>query len=99
MPHSTAEMPVDARLRAVMERLSKYELTQAEVLMILNLRPQGDEALEPIIEEKDTRFSKAELQDISAIIRELLTDGSSDESAADMDVDKAVVVHLGEDGS
>lgn len=68
----------DETFSAIFDRLGKYELTKPELLMILNLRPQGNEMLEPIIEEKEARFSEAELKHIANVISELL--GNDDES-------------------
>ncbi|KAF2458686.1 RNA polymerase Rpb4-domain-containing protein [Lineolata rhizophorae] len=52
-------------------RLEKFNLTKAELLMILNLRPKFS-ALDPIIEEADVRFSEEQLQEIVDIIRDVL---------------------------
>ncbi|KAK1247058.1 hypothetical protein MKX08_000860 [Trichoderma sp. CBMAI-0020] len=56
----------------LLERLSPYELSKGEVVMILNLRPASVAALNTVIEEMAERFSDEQQEEIVNIILEVL---------------------------
>ncbi|KAL6854131.1 RNA polymerase Rpb4 domain-containing protein [Trichoderma novae-zelandiae] len=56
----------------LLERLSPYELSKGEVVMILNLRPATVAALNTVIEEMGERFSDEQQEEMVAIISEVL---------------------------
>ncbi|TFB04212.1 DNA-directed RNA polymerase III subunit rpc9 [Trichoderma ghanense] len=56
----------------LLERLSPYELSKGEVVMILNLRPASVAALNTVIEEMAERFSDEQQEEMVAIISEVL---------------------------
>ena len=62
-------------IRRLVKRLKQFELTKAEVLMVLNLRPRDPVLLDLVVEECDGRLS-AEDQDrvLQIIAEELGTD-------------------------
>ncbi|KAK1253871.1 hypothetical protein MKX07_001948 [Trichoderma sp. CBMAI-0711] len=63
----------------LLERLSPYELSKGEVVMILNLRPASVAALNTVIEEMAERFSDEQQEEMVAIISEVL--GQFDDAA------------------
>jgi len=69
-----------------MTRLSKYNLTKSEVLMIFNLRPGDAMALDVIVEEADDRFTEEEQEEILAAVGDVLGVAPKPESAADEDM-------------
>ncbi|KAH6604883.1 hypothetical protein Trco_006590 [Trichoderma cornu-damae] len=56
----------------LLERLSPYELSKGEVVMILNLRPASVAALNTIIEEMGERFSDEQQEEMVTIVLEVL---------------------------
>jgi hypothetical protein len=56
----------------LLERLSPYELSKGEVVMILNLRPASVAALNTVIEEMGERFSDEQQEEMVTIILEVL---------------------------
>jgi len=70
----------DTTIRTLLERLRPYDLTKAEFIMIMNLRPKHVAALHTVIEEMEERFpDEATQQEIVEIILEVL--GSPDDRA------------------
>lgn len=74
----------------LLERLSPYELSKGEVVMILNLRPASVAALNTVIEEMSERFSDEQQEEMVNIILEVLgqfeaaqpdANGNADEAA------------------
>ncbi|KAL7944647.1 RNA polymerase Rpb4 domain-containing protein [Trichoderma barbatum] len=74
----------------LLERLSPYELSKGEVVMILNLRPASVAALNTVIEEMGERFSEEQQEEMVTIILEVLgqfeagdpnANGSADDAA------------------
>jgi len=61
-----------ASFHALLTRLSKYNLTKSEVLMIFNLRPKDAMALDVIVEEADDRFSEEEQEEILNAVGDVL---------------------------
>ncbi|KAJ2726132.1 RNA-binding RNA processing protein rpp1 [Coemansia sp. Benny D115] len=65
-------------------QLVEYELTKAEILQIINLRPKSPVELHLIIEECGERFEMEDLEQLLAIILEALPrDDDEDEAAED----------------
>ncbi|PNP40416.1 hypothetical protein TGAM01_v205006 [Trichoderma gamsii] len=56
----------------LLERLSPYELSKGEVVMILNLRPASVAALNTVIEEMAERFNDEQQEEMVNIILEVL---------------------------
>lgn len=56
----------------VIEKLSPYELSKGEVVMILNLRPASIAALNTIIEDMPERYSDEQQEEMVNIVAELL---------------------------
>ncbi|KAM0251743.1 hypothetical protein ACHAQJ_008018 [Trichoderma viride] len=56
----------------LLERLSPYELSKGEVVMILNLRPASVAALNTVIEEMGERFNDEQQEEMVSIILEVL---------------------------
>lgn len=56
----------------LLERLSPYELSKGEVVMILNLRPASVAALNTVIEEMSERFSDEQQEEMVNIILAVL---------------------------
>lgn len=56
--------------KQLMPELSKFDLTKAEKLMILNLKPYDGDQLATIIEEASERFSDEQLQQIASHVVE-----------------------------
>jgi RNA polymerase Rpb4 len=70
-------------IRTLLERLRPYELTKAEILVIMNLRPTSRETLSVVVEECDARFPDPDTQDqIVMIIAEVLGTPPDAERAA-----------------
>jgi len=61
-----------ASFHALLTRLSKYNLTKSEVLMIFNLRPKDAMGLDVIVEEADDRFSEEEQEEILNAVGDVL---------------------------
>lgn len=60
-------------IRNVLEKLRPWDLTKAEIVMIMNLRPIKPESLNAVIEEMESRFPEEETQfEICAAIEEVL---------------------------
>ncbi|KAM0457662.1 hypothetical protein ACHAPV_006556 [Trichoderma viride] len=75
----------------LLERLSPYELSKGEVVMILNLRPASVAALNTVIEEMAERFNDEQQEEMVNIILEVLgqfeasanANGNADDAAED----------------
>ncbi|RDW64911.1 hypothetical protein BP6252_10562 [Coleophoma cylindrospora] len=62
-PLASKPLPYDENtIRKLMERLRSYDLTKAELLMLMNIRPTNLEGLNVIIQELDLRFPEEETQ-------------------------------------
>ncbi|RKF64940.1 hypothetical protein OnM2_014027 [Erysiphe neolycopersici] len=60
-------------IRNLLERLRPWDLTKAEIVMIINLRPIKPESLNAVIEEMEARFPQEETQfEICAAIQDVL---------------------------
>ncbi|KAI9800212.1 MAG: hypothetical protein M1825_004196 [Sarcosagium campestre] len=59
-------------IRSLFTALEPYELTKAELLMILNLRPESPGVLDTIIEEMEERFADGQDVEILRIIGDVL---------------------------
>ena len=55
-----------------MQRLERFKLTKAELLMVLNLRPRDPGLLDAVVEECDDRFGPDEQEEMLKIIGEEL---------------------------
>lgn len=56
----------------IIEKLSPYELSKGEVVMILNLRPASIAALNTIIEDMPERYSDEQQEEMVNIVAEIL---------------------------
>ncbi|KAI9846666.1 MAG: hypothetical protein M1837_003721 [Sclerophora amabilis] len=59
-------------IRNLFTALQPFDLTKAELLMIINLRPSNLTILDTIIEEMDERFTEAEQEEILRLVGEVL---------------------------
>ncbi|KAI0901005.1 HRDC-like protein [Annulohypoxylon nitens] len=66
LPYDTTAIP------KVIKRLSPYELSKGECIMILNIRPTNVAVLNVIIENMEDRFSAEQQQEILDIVVEIL---------------------------
>ncbi|XP_019856999.1 PREDICTED: DNA-directed RNA polymerase III subunit RPC9-like [Amphimedon queenslandica] len=66
-----------------LESLSKYKLTKAEKLQLVNLRPTQPVELQLVIEEIEERFSEEEISDIIDLVTEHLPISESSEETGD----------------
>jgi hypothetical protein len=74
----------DETVKVLLEKLRKFDLTKAEILMIMNLRPTKPESLNTIVEEFETRFeSEEQQQEMVDLIAEALgrPDGAAERQA------------------
>ena len=80
-PLACKPLPYDATtIKTLMERIRPYDLTKAEMLMIINHRPTSLNALTYIVEELELRYpDPAVHEEMLAIIAEVL--GTPDEEA------------------
>ncbi|KFA67108.1 hypothetical protein S40285_02969 [Stachybotrys chlorohalonatus IBT 40285] len=74
----------------LLERLSPYDLSKGEVVMIINLRPASIAALNAIVEEMSDRFSDEQQEELIGIIAEVLGQfvPAAAQNGEDMDVDR-----------
>lgn len=56
----------------IIDKLSPYELSKGEMLMVLNLRPASIAALNTIIEDMPERYSDEQQEEMVAIVAEVL---------------------------
>ncbi|TWU79015.1 hypothetical protein ED733_008385 [Metarhizium rileyi] len=56
----------------IIEKLSPYELSKGEVVMILNLRPASIAALNTIIEDMPERYSDGQQEEMVDIVADIL---------------------------
>ncbi|KAF7727240.1 hypothetical protein EC973_007853 [Apophysomyces ossiformis] len=84
------------QVKNFLERFSAFQLTRAEKLQILNLRPKSAVEIYLLIEECEERFSEGDLEDMLNIILESLPrdddmkedeEGEEDAGAEDMEQD------------
>lgn len=54
--------------------LYQYDIEKAEFLQIINLRPTTPPELDVIIEEMEDRFTEAQIEEMLAIVKEILGD-------------------------
>jgi hypothetical protein len=54
--------------------LDQYDIEKAEFLQIINLRPTTPPELDVIIEEMEDRFTEAQIEEMLAIVKEILGD-------------------------
>ncbi|KAI9808020.1 MAG: hypothetical protein M1826_004388 [Phylliscum demangeonii] len=79
-------------IKELFTALKPYRLTKAELLMILNLRPQSEGLLYTIIEDFDDRFQNSEVTNMMTVIANVLgaddtqADGQAAENAEDSDM-------------
>jgi hypothetical protein len=59
-------------MRTLFQRLAPYNLTKAEMMMIVNLRPHNAILLDCVVEECDERFSEEAQIRILGIVEEVL---------------------------
>ena len=71
-PYGDRACYAPARIRAVMQRLEPFRLTEGELFMIVNLRPRDPGLLDVIVEEIDDRFSGEQQAEMLKIIGEEL---------------------------
>ncbi|OMJ27396.1 DNA-directed RNA polymerase III subunit RPC9 [Smittium culicis] len=60
------------QINETLKSLSKFSLTKAEKLQILNIRPNKEVDLYLIIEEPEERFSKDQIAEILTIVNSIL---------------------------
>ncbi|KAI9801472.1 MAG: hypothetical protein M1833_002704 [Piccolia ochrophora] len=65
-------------ISSLLTALEPYHLTKAELLMILNIRPQSLGVLDTIIEEMEERFTNNQDEEILKIIGDVLGHGKAD---------------------
>ncbi|MCJ1364351.1 hypothetical protein MMC16_003461 [Acarospora aff. strigata] len=65
-PYTSSTIPT------LLSALKPYDLTKAELLMILNLRPDNPGVLDCIVEELDQRFSEEEVGAILGVVGDVL---------------------------
>ncbi|KAJ1824857.1 hypothetical protein GGH91_000673 [Coemansia sp. RSA 2671] len=81
-----------AQIAALKSGLAGYDLTKAEVLQIINLRPKKPVELFLIIEECEERFGDAEIEEIMRVILTALPrddDDDDDEEGGEEEGDEA----------
>eukprot|EP00842_Homolaphlyctis_polyrhiza_P001265 jgi/Hompol1/2139/HPOL_002084-RA len=59
-------------ISAYIEAMKPWKLTRLEKLMILNLRPANATELSPLIEEAESRFSPEQMDEIMAILDQIV---------------------------
>lgn len=59
-------------IRTLLERLRPYNLTKAEVVMIMNIRPATQSALNTVIEQMEERYGDEQQAEMVEIIGEVL---------------------------
>ncbi len=62
-----------------MQALQPYDLTKAELLMIINLRPDNAGVLDCIVEELDQRFSEEVQEQMLRAVVDVLGAGEEEE--------------------
>ena len=83
-PLASDPLPYDEKtVYRLMERLRPYDLTKAEMLMIMNIRPTRADVLNAIVEELETRFDQTQQNEITEIVIEVLgqPDGEAERQA------------------
>ncbi|KAI9714957.1 MAG: hypothetical protein M1812_006270 [Candelaria pacifica] len=81
-PLTTPSTYNSTTIRRLFEALQPYELTKAELVMFLNLRPNSTSVLDVVIEENDQRFSEETQKDILKIVADILGSDEGDEEMA-----------------
>jgi len=87
-------------IRTLLTKLRKFDLTKAEVIMIMNLRPTKPENLNTMIEDMEERFPKEEQQnEIVEVIAEVLgrPDGAAERQAMADNAKEARKEQLGQE--
>ena len=70
-------------IRDLFAALQEYDLTKAEFMMIINLRPETVAVLDAVVEELDARFTAQQQTDILLVIAQVL--GSAELEGKDED--------------
>ena len=71
-PYYQSHLYNKSTIRTLLTRLQPYNLTKAELLLILNLRPTELGLLDCIVEECDLRFSEEAQEEILMIVSDVL---------------------------
>ncbi|KAI4234517.1 MAG: hypothetical protein L6R40_006722 [Gallowayella cf. fulva] len=69
--HSKSQLPSplsSAQIKQLVRELGKYNLTKAEVLMIVNAAPRELTHLDCVVEELDERLGDAEQEELLAVV-------------------------------
>ncbi|KAI9756003.1 MAG: hypothetical protein M4579_004048 [Chaenotheca gracillima] len=67
-------------IRKLFATLEPFDLTKAELLMILNLRPLDVTALDTLVEEIDDRFTQTQQEEMVGLIKDVLGTGMGGET-------------------
>lgn len=65
-------------IKKLVGELEIYQLTKAEALMMLNLRPRELGLLDCVIEECDLRFDEGQQERVLEIVGEVLAEGGEE---------------------
>jgi hypothetical protein len=70
-------------IKTLLTHLRPYDLTKAEILMIMNLRPTQSSVLNVVIEEMEQRFPESDQLEIAKIVENVLgtRDGDAERQA------------------
>ncbi|KAI9874301.1 MAG: hypothetical protein M1830_009902 [Pleopsidium flavum] len=71
----------ESTIQTLMQALQPYDLTKAELLMIINLRPDNAGVLDCIVEELDQRFSEEVQEEMLRVVVDVL--GAREEDGED----------------
>lgn len=74
-PNPFAQKPLTYNgftIRRLITRIDQYDLAKGEVMMILNLRPENAAVLSTCIEDLMGRFTEDQINEILAVIEEVL---------------------------
>lgn len=73
----------------LLKALQRYDLAKAELLMILNLRPQSEAVLHSILEEFDDRFNEDTRAEILQTIQDVLGKDDPDEMESTVEQERS----------
>ena len=80
LENTPAKLQSEDILIELAERLSKFNLTKSEELLLLNHRPTGAVEIQLMIEDSEERLTDTQVQEILKILHEVLpTDKEEDE--------------------
>ncbi|MCJ1391294.1 hypothetical protein MMC18_004157 [Xylographa bjoerkii] len=68
LPDYTSPLYSSATTKELLQRLKKYDLSKAELLMLMNLRPRDLGLLDCVVEECDERFGVEEQEGILRVV-------------------------------